>query len=362
MKTKSLLLSFLILSTILLMAYQGDIFAPPKAKAMDVTVFENNTGKIQSYTYISKTRWAAQTFTPEISHIIKSVKVRIKKCYPIKPYVYVRICPVDLQYYEPLVDEVLASGSHKFTSSSTYSGWLEIGLGEGSLLQAGVTYAIVIYTSDPGVNLFYWYRSSDLYYGGVYRVSSDSGETWSGSIQDMLFEEWGILPAQEAQKIEYYENKAGPGAICNEPFQVGQTFIPQKRHVLSRLYLHGYVPFEYEAQFTVKIMATSGGLPSGAPLATASVPYELLPLPGEEWWISIEIPQEPELQAGVMYAIVVSHTASEPFGYRWTTDFDDVGADYPLGTMVRSNDGGISWMTHELYDCCFQEWGYPLEQ
>lgn len=177
----------------------------------------------------------------------------------------------------------------------------------------------------------------------------------------MLFLELGVLPPQEAQLFEYYENTTGPGTIVHEPFQAGQTFIPEKRHVLSRIHLHGYVPFEYEAQFTVKIMATSGGLPTGEPLATASVPYELLPLPGEEYWITIDIPQEPELQAGVMYAIVVCHTASEPFGYRWTTDGDDEGADYPLGTMVNSVDGGISWMISDLYDCCFQEWGYPLE-
>jgi hypothetical protein len=362
-KTRLLLLSILILTTTLLTAYQVDIFSPPKAKAMNVTVFEYNTNSIKSHSYATNTRWLAQTFTPEVSHVIQSVNIYTKKVYPKKPYVYVKICPVDPVYNKPLVNEALASGSYQYITSRTTTGWIGIGLGEGALLEAGTTYAIVVYTSDWAVNYFNWYRSADLFAGGGYWYSSDSGQTWGGgSGEDMLFLEKGILPPQEAQLLEYYENKAGPGAIAYEPFQIGQTFIPQKRLVLSRIYLHGYVPFEYEAQFTVKIMATSGGLPTGAPLATASVPYELLPLPGEEYWISIEIPQEPELQAGVMYAIVVSHTASDPFGYRWTTDEDDEEADYPLGTMVRSNNGGVTWFTHEQTDCCFQVWGYPLEQ
>jgi len=362
MKTKKLLLSILILATTLLMAYQGDIFAPPSAKAMDVTVFEHNDNWIWSYDYASTTRWLAQTFTPEVSHIIKSVRVKIKKIYPIKPYVYITICPVEPTHNSPLVSQVLASGSYKFRSSRTYYDWIEVGLGDGALLQAGVTYAIVLRTSDPTVHLFYWYKTLDRYPGGVYWYSTNYGQTWGGGTgPDMLFEEWGILPSQEPQMFANYGNTAGPGAIASEPFQVGQTFIPQKRHILSRIYLHGYVPFEYEAQFTVKIFATSGCLPVGAPLATASVPYELLPLPGEDYWITVEIPQEPELQAGVMYAIVVSHTASQPFGYRWTTDTDDEDADYTPGTMVKSSDGGASWMLHEICDCCFQEWGYPLE-
>jgi hypothetical protein len=112
----------------------------------------------------------------------------------------------------------------------------------------------------------------------------------------------------------------------------------------------------------MNILVTGGGVPVGVPLATATVPYELLPVPGEEFWIAIEIPQEPELQAGVMYAIVISHTASEPFGYRWTTDADDPEADYPLGTMLKSSDGGVTWLIHEQSDCCFRELGYPLEQ
>jgi hypothetical protein len=362
MNIKKFLLSILVLATALVMAYQVDIFTPPKVKAMDVTVFEYNTSAIKSYDFATNTRWLAQTFTPEVSHTIKSVKVNIKKVYPIKPYVYVIICPVEPTHNSPLVNEVLAYGSYKFNSSRTYRGWIEIGLGEGALLQAGVTYAMVMWTSDPRVHYFYWYKSYDTYAGGVSWYSTNYGQSWGGGTgPDMLFEEWGILPSQEAQIFEYYGNTVGPGSIVHEPFQVGQTFIPQKRHILSRVYLHGFVPFEYEAQFTVKVFATSGGLPTGAPLATASVPYELLPLPGEDYWISVEIPQEPELQAGVMYAIVVSHTASEAFGYRWTTDADDEEADYTPGTMVKSSDGGVSWITHEQCDCCFQEWGYPLE-
>jgi hypothetical protein len=63
-----------------------------------------------------------------------------------------------------------------------------------------------------------------------------------------------------------------------------------------------------------------------------------------------------------MYAIVVIHGAPEAFGYRWTTDYDDDEGDYPNGTLVNSVNSGVTWAAVTMTDCCFQEWGYPLEQ
>ena len=363
MKIKSLLLFTLILAATLLLGYQGDIFAPPKVSAMDSTRFEYNTGPNSSHDYTTTTRWLSQTFTAEISHTIKSVKLHVKKFYPIRPVLYVNICSVGPNG-KPITSEILASGYHYFSSRTTWgAAWLEVSLGDGAPLQAGVTYSIVIRMSEPWVNLFYWGDSTDYYPGGQYYYSTNAGATWSsGGGFDMRFEEWGILLPQEAQIFESYNNTAGPPVLISEPFQNGQTFIPQTRHILRKVFLRGYVPFEFESQLTVKIMSTSEGLPAGEPLSVVSIPSDLLPLPGEEYWISVDIPDEPELQAGVMYAIVVAHNASEPFGYRWTSDIDDEYGEYPGGTLVKSSNGGISWTIYPLIDCCFQEWGYPLEQ
>lgn len=361
MKTRSLLLLILIFTVTLLSAYQVDLFSPPKVSAMDSTIFEYNHGPGYNSTFTLTTRWLSQTFTPEVSHIIKSVKLRVGKMYGIKPTLYVYICPVGADG-KPIASEVLASGYHYFPTLPTWGGWLEVSLGDSALLQAGVTYSIVIWSNVKFVNLFYWTYSKNYYTGGQNYYSPDSGTTWmSLGGFDFHFEEWGLLPPQEPLIFESYSNIAGPGAVCYEPFQNAQTFIPQTRHILSRIYLRGYVPFDFGFDLTVKIMATNEGKPAGEPLAVVSVPHDLLPLPSGNYWISIDIPEEPELLAGVMYAIVVSHDATEPFAYRWTTDFDDDEGDYPNGTMVKSLDGGVSWLISYTTDFCFQEWGYPLE-
>jgi hypothetical protein len=165
MKTK-LLLTFILIATLLL-GYQGDIFSPPKANAMAVTIFEYNHGPGYTCDYTTTTRWLSETFTPEVSHIVKSVKLAVGKMYGVKPVLYVYICPTDING-KPTTSEVLAWGYYYFPTLPTWGGWLEVSLGDGALLQAGVTYSIVIWANVKFVNLFYWSYSTDYYAGGQY--------------------------------------------------------------------------------------------------------------------------------------------------------------------------------------------------
>ncbi len=139
-------------------------------------------------------KWEAQTFTPQISHIIKKVKIKIYRL-GLPGIVSVGIRATDGEGKPTGAD--LASGTidgNTFTTDSS-GVWYDIDLGSGTILYSGVKYAIVLGNSASG-----WARwrvaVPSSYEGGTSLTSLDSGNTWVFCIggnggYDTLFEEWG---------------------------------------------------------------------------------------------------------------------------------------------------------------------------
>lgn len=139
-------------------------------------------------------KWEAQTFTPQISHIIKKVKIKIYRLgFP--EIVSVGIRATDAEG-KPIGTDLVSGTIDGNTFTTDPSGaWYDIDLGAGTILYSGVKYAIVLGNSASG-----WARwrvaVPSNYEGGTSLTSLDSGNTWvfctDGGGYDTLFEEWGI--------------------------------------------------------------------------------------------------------------------------------------------------------------------------
>lgn len=144
---------------------------------------------------VADTKWEAQTFTPQITHIIKKVKIKIYRL-GLPGIVSVGIRATDAEGKPTGTD--LASGTidgNTFTTDSS-GAWYDIDLGNGTILYSGIKYAIVLGNSASG-----WARwrvaVPSSYEGGTSLTSFDSGNTWGFCTggdggYDTLFEEWGI--------------------------------------------------------------------------------------------------------------------------------------------------------------------------
>ena len=144
---------------------------------------------------VADPKWEAQTFTPQISHRITKVRIKIYRL-GLPGIVSVGIRMTDAEGKPSGTD--LASGTidgNTFTADSA-GAWYDIDLGNGTILSSGVKYAIVLGNNASG-----WARwrvaVPSSYEGGTSLTSFDSGNTWAFCTggdggYDTLFEEWGI--------------------------------------------------------------------------------------------------------------------------------------------------------------------------
>ncbi|MCW3134456.1 MAG: hypothetical protein N2V78_09040 [Methanophagales archaeon] len=162
------------------------------------TLFEYyNTGDDNSW-YIFGSNWLAQTFTPQTTHKITSVKLKLLK-FGSGGTISVDIKATD-EYGHPTGD-ALCSGT---TDGSTLPGspgeWREVTLGDGATLSSGTKYAIVIHTTVEFADRMYWREdaTTPTYGGGAEERSDNSGGSWTteGSC-DLMFEEWGEYPSKD---------------------------------------------------------------------------------------------------------------------------------------------------------------------
>jgi len=148
------------------------------------------------------------------------------------------------------------------------------------------------------------------------------------------------------------------GSVGDNTIRTGQTFTPATTHVLD------YVVLALSKQGgatagTIEIFNTSAGVPTGTALVSQSFSETgISSFPG--WtYLTINLTSHPELEAGTMYAIVLSDTGTYP-ALSWAFKHAN---EYTGGTYVESTDVGTwaTWTAYSTYDRWFQEWGTSTE-
>jgi hypothetical protein len=137
-------------------------------------------------------RHLAETFTPQNTHKIESVKLRLSRAgSPGTILISIR----NTTNGKPVGGD-LCSGTMDGNTLTTdqYGAVYEIALGAGVVLEAGVQYAIIIRCPNATSSDFIlvWLVSVDSYPSGTVVYSAD-GSTWTiYSNMDFYFEEWGF--------------------------------------------------------------------------------------------------------------------------------------------------------------------------
>lgn len=171
------------------------------------TLYENYMVKDDTGHMILATAWLAQTFTPSISHIITSVKMKLyRKGDPGTLTVSIRATTDELPSGADL-----CVGTTDINDITTIKPgeWIETTFTTTTLLLAGTRYAIVarVLTTTPG-NYATW-RADGTYaeyiFGAKCWDAADSGATWTASPEggnhtDMMFQELGELPGWTGKK------------------------------------------------------------------------------------------------------------------------------------------------------------------
>jgi hypothetical protein len=101
------------------------------------------------------------------------------------------------------------------------------------------------------------------------------------------------------------------------------------------------------ADLTASIRSVSGGQPSGADLATASVPYTSVLL--ASGWVTFDFSSPISVSAGDQFAIVITTTASGASPYSWAYE---TTSSYAGGVSARKLGAG-SW-TNEVFGFAFR--------
>ena len=162
------------------------------------TLYENNSSGSPTPLYANNTNWYAQTFTPQVTHGIKTVRIHAAYAHLTTP----GICTVSIKAVDvdgkPTGDDLCSGTRNANLFNHSWSGtqWEEFDLGDGYPLLAGTTYAIVIRSQAPHVYCLYGYQNS-TYTRGKYASSTDSGSNWTlNNTYDIWFEEYGELIAE----------------------------------------------------------------------------------------------------------------------------------------------------------------------
>ena len=170
-------------------------------------------------------QWRTQTFTPAISHLIRSVRMKWQKYGSGEPgLIYVSIRATD-GAGKPTGSD-LANGYYLGSWVTTGTpAWYEIGLGAGIVLSATVKYAIVCRAPSGTTSNYIRWRCGSGYAGGQYGSSADSGVTWTmNAIFDEMFEDKGLsgvetFPATEITQYTAIGN--GSLLVANNVNEIG---------------------------------------------------------------------------------------------------------------------------------------------
>ena len=131
--------------------------------------------------------WAAQTFTAGITYTITSVKLKLYRVgSPGNITVGIWDTAGDLPTGGADVSGVTNCDG---ITTNTTGEWVEFTFGAGIELTASSVYAIVVNGGTASANSIRWrYKLNGGYAGGRYCSSSNSGASWSGGTDDVMFE------------------------------------------------------------------------------------------------------------------------------------------------------------------------------
>ncbi len=160
----------------------------------ELTLYEYyNTGDTSSFS-AHDTAWAAQTFTPLISHKITLVKLKLWRNLDSAEYT-IKITATDQDEYP--TDNVLCSkifNSEPITRDSPGE-WYEFTFDEPPILTKDTVYAKIIHGIPGFPNPTVYWRddpSAPQYHRGCAYHSINSGSSWTRYLyDDLMFEEWG---------------------------------------------------------------------------------------------------------------------------------------------------------------------------
>ncbi len=154
----------------------------------DYNSTNSDVGDGLNSTLFGATRYAAQTFQGNNYYRISSVKLCLYRQQTGNLTVSIRKAVGNL----PTGSDLCSGITNGTTLTTNAAGeWREITFSSSYLLNPNTQYAIVI-SGGPTVNAFGWCTQiSGSYARGRRCESTDSGVTWSASIQDSLFETWG---------------------------------------------------------------------------------------------------------------------------------------------------------------------------
>ena len=159
------------------------------------TLRQNNTTE-NSETALYGTIWMAQTFTPEDSHNIDRVDLKLKRVGSPGDFI-IGIRAVNAIDSKPTGADL--SGTTTTIDGNALSDseeWVEITLNSSVTLSADTEYAIVCRCPDAGgADMMYWslQTGGSVYAGGGYWESFNSGSSWGGDHagRDFAFKEYG---------------------------------------------------------------------------------------------------------------------------------------------------------------------------
>jgi hypothetical protein len=173
----------------------------------------------------------------------------------------------------------------------------------------------------------------------------------------------GVAPAsaQEVLDQQFVPPMETPnlGANVNEgQKRVGQTFTAGQSGPLARVAMDFWRFQSAETDFEFTLRATSGGLPTGAPLATEVLPFTAIPTATQtvlgNTSLEIFFDPAPVVQAGQQYALVVQSPLRPPgLGQGTGIWGGSTTAGYLPGTLVFTNDD-TAWTAEPQYDVFFR--------
>ncbi len=160
---------------------------------------DDGFGQILSVDLVDDQYWAAQTFTPAISHTITNVNLLLYRANsPGTITVSIKATAAGVPSGADLISGTTDGNT---LTTNTAGEWRTISLGSGISLTSGTQYAIVVREAGGTIQDIVRWRSDNSspgYAGGSYVTSADSGSTWTANTsRDFMFEEWSpaIVPS-----------------------------------------------------------------------------------------------------------------------------------------------------------------------